>query len=135
MEVRTTVLGAEENDGLNNIEREVVSQTRKKIEAKLPNGRKIVFQKPTGAVSLKIARFLGDDSRNEMLNIYYRMLMCIIELDGVRLSAPGTKLEIEALADRLGEDFDDACVLFAQPQGEEPAIAEQLFGSMTDAKK
>ena len=70
MEVRTSILGPEGDDGLTPIEREVVTQSRKTIEMTLSNGRKVKFQKPAGAVSMKVARLLDAESRNEMLNIY-----------------------------------------------------------------
>ncbi|MNY62400.1 hypothetical protein D3C86_1992030 [compost metagenome] len=64
--------------------------------------------KPRGAFSLRIFEWLGpQNSANEMLIIHYRALLHVNKIDGQEEATPQTKLQLEALAQKLGDDALD----------------------------
>lgn len=81
----------------------------------LSDGRGILMAKPRGAYSLRIFEWLGpQNSANEMLIIHYRALLHVSKIDGQDEATPQTKLQLEALAQKLGDDALDeitACYL------------------------
>jgi len=74
----------------------------------LTDGRTLHLSKPRGAYSLKIFEWLGpQNSTNEMLIIHYRALLHVARIDGQDEPTPQTKLQLEALAQKLGDDALD----------------------------
>lgn len=71
----------------------------------LSDGRKVGFAKPKGAKSLLIYELLGPhNAANNMLIAHYRALFHVASLDGKPVIAPTTKSQMDALAQRLGDD-------------------------------
>ena len=81
----------------------------------LSDGRTILMAKPKGAYSLRIFEWLGpQNSANEMLIIHYRAILHVGKIDGQDETTPLTKLQLEALAQKLGDEALDeiaACYL------------------------
>lgn len=81
----------------------------------LSDGRGILMAKPRGAFSLRIFEWLGpQNSANEMLIIHYRAILHVSKIDGQDEATPQTKLQLEALAQKLGDEALDeiaACYL------------------------
>ena len=64
--------------------------------------------KPRGAYSLRIFEWLGpQNSANEMLIIHYRAILYVAKIDGQDEATPQTKLQLEALAQKLGDEALD----------------------------
>lgn len=77
-------------------------------EIVLADGRRVTLAKPRGAYSLRIFEWLGpQNSANEMLIIHYRALLHVAKIDGQDEPAPQTKLQLEALAQKLGDEALD----------------------------
>lgn len=126
-----------QDSDLSGVESQVVGGHKPPISLTLPSGRKIEFKKPQGALSMRVAELLGENSANQAMNIYYRMLLCISKLDSIPVSPPISSREVKLLADRLGDDFDMAVFKFSQGDEKtgELSIAEQIFGNVEDVKK
>lgn len=74
----------------------------------LADGRTLQMAKPRGAYSLRIFEWLGpQNSANEMLIIHYRALLHVARIEGQDEPTPQTKLQLEALAQKLGDDALD----------------------------
>jgi len=77
-------------------------------EIALADGRKVTVAKPRGAYSLRIFEWLGpQNSANEMLIIHYRAILHVSKIDGQDEPTPQTKLQLEALAQKLGDEALD----------------------------
>ena len=77
-------------------------------ELTLADGRKVQMAKPRGAYSLRIFEWLGpQNSANEMLIIHYRAILHVAKVDDQPEPTPQTKLQLEALAQKLGDEALD----------------------------
>ncbi len=77
-------------------------------EFTLADGRTVTMAKPRGAYSLRIFEWLGpQNSANEMLIIHYRAILYVAKIDGQDEATPQTKLQLEALAQKLGDEALD----------------------------
>ncbi|MBO9539681.1 hypothetical protein J7643_03715 [bacterium] len=77
-------------------------------EFTLADGRTILMSKPRGAYSLRIFEWLGpQNSANEMLIIHYRAILHVRRIDSQEEATPQTKLQLEALAQKLGDEALD----------------------------
>ena len=77
-------------------------------EIALADGRKVTLAKPRGAYSLRIFEWLGpQNSANEMPIIHYRAILHVAKIDGQDEPTPQTKLQLEALAQKLGDEALD----------------------------
>ncbi len=77
-------------------------------EVTLSDGRTVSMTKPRGAYSLRIFEWLGpQNSANEMLIIHYRAILHVAKIDDQAEATPQTKLQLEALAQKLGDEALD----------------------------
>ncbi len=77
-------------------------------ELTLAAGRGVQMARPRGAYSLRIFEWLGpQNSANEMLIVHYRAILHVAKIDGQDEPTPQTKLQPEALAQKLGDESLD----------------------------
>lgn len=71
----------------------------------LSDGRAVGFEKPKGSKSLLIYEILGPvNAANNMLIAHYRALFHVTSIDGKAVMPAVTKSQVDALAQRLGDD-------------------------------
>jgi hypothetical protein len=82
------------------------------IELDLPNnGLHVKYGPPMGvSLNLRIADLLGDDT-NATKVIIVRTLLCVREVDGKPAPAIGTMVDVQKLANMIGDDGIDALYL------------------------
>jgi hypothetical protein len=79
-------------------------------EIELPDGRKVIIQKPAKATKFHIAKVLGRNSANPMLDLYYGAFMWVRQVGSTPIPFLATERQFEGLQDLLGDDGLEALV-------------------------
>ncbi len=82
---------------------QLIAKAMQEVTVTDSTGRAIKLRKPGVLAQYRLVEVLGDSARNE---VYIGMTMPLIyvsEIDGIAVSQPATKLQVEALIQRLDE--------------------------------
>ena len=74
------------------------------LELVMPNGMKILYGPPKGiSLSMRLIRMFGDANWTSPTGTYFRVLMCVQQIDGEHIKPIGSRIDGEKLANRLGD--------------------------------
>lgn len=96
------------------------------FEVTLPNGVVVVLAKPEKPVLLHIAKVLGQDSFNPTLELYYKALMWVRQVNGMKMPFLAKKDAFDAVHILVGDDGLETIVMKTLPQVEATLDSEAL---------
>ncbi len=108
---------------------QVLAEAASTVSIRDAQGRVIVLKKPGILAQYRIIEVAGESSKNE---VYMRMVLPLIyvtELDGIPISQPANKLQLESLIQRLDESGVEAVMKgvgenfgSVDPEGDKSAV-------------
>lgn len=97
-------------------------------------GRRIVWKKLGALDNMRLAEIVGPGNiANAQYMLYANTAFSVQEIGGERLTKPMSKLQLEALVQRLGDEGIDALWTSAREHG--PKFDDEGEGADMDAKK
>ncbi len=93
---------------------EAVTQHVNQPEIVTAGAMAITVKKPGVLAQYRIVEVVGDSAKNEVYMGMVMPLLWVTEIDGEPVPPPGTKRELEALIQRLGEDGVSALMTHIQ---------------------
>lgn len=88
-------------------------------------GRNLVIRRPSALQKFMLMDALGSSSDNKMLFMHAVLAASVIEIDGEPVSFPKSKMQVQALIQRLDDDgIDAAADVFAKAAEDEAGDAE-----------
>ncbi len=82
---------------------QLIAKAMQEVTVTDSTGRAIKLRKPGVLAQYRLVEVLGDSARNEVYMGMTMPLIYVSEIDGIAVSQPGTKLQVEALIQRLDE--------------------------------
>lgn len=77
------------------------------VELQLPNGKRIVMRSPGIGLMPIVAKFMRDDPGNSIYMAYLKALFYIAEINGQKVLIPQNQVELQKLANELGDVGED----------------------------
>lgn len=82
----------------------IVAKAAAEVNVPMPDGRVLTIKKPGVFAQYDMIEMLGDTAQNRVYVGMVLPLLYLSAIDGERVRAPKTKLELRALVERLDED-------------------------------
>ncbi len=105
--------------------RSVIEAANRAVTMTGAGGRLYRLRQPTPLQQFRIVEALGDTAANAVYMGMLAPLLCVAEIDGEPVSFPTTKRQVEALIQRVGEDYESLAKAAADAFGEAETADEQ----------